>query len=285
MKPAITLHQVSYRYSNGVMALEDINLSICQGKKTAILGRNGAGKSTLLFLLNGINKPSTGTLKLKDIPYRYDNRSLRNLRRQVGLLFPDPDAQLVAPSVYEEISFGLLNISNEKKWVEQRVDQALERFELEAIAKISPHQLSAGQKKRVCLAAITAMEPEVLVCDEPASSLDPYYTRQMFHELDKLNATGKTIIYTSHDIDQVYEWADHLVLVHEGSIAAQGPVVEVVRHENTFKDCGLHLPVVYEVGKLLHLEPLPATLEELKKAVKARQRKMFTDNGRGMINY
>ena len=277
MKPAITLHQVSYRYSNGVMALKDINLSIFQGKKTAILGRNGAGKSTLLFLLNGINKPSTGTLKLKDIPYRYDNRSLRNLRRQVGLLFPDPDAQLVAPSVYEEISFGLLNISNEKKWVEQRVDQALERFELEAIAKIAPHQLSAGQKKRVCLAAIMAMEPEVLVCDEPASSLDPYYTRQMFDELDKLNATGKTIIYTSHDIDQVYEWADHLVLVHEGSIAAQGPVAEVVQHENTFKDCGLHLPVVFEVGKWLHLEPLPANLEELKKALKIRQRKMFTE--------
>ncbi|MCG8386238.1 MAG: energy-coupling factor ABC transporter ATP-binding protein [Cytophagales bacterium] len=277
MKPAITLHQVSYRYSNGVMALKDINLSIFQGKKTAILGRNGAGKSTLLFLLNGINKPSTGTLKLKDIPYRYDNRSLRNLRRQVGLLFPDPDAQLVAPSVYEEISFGLLNISNEKKWVEQRVDQALERFELEAIAKIAPHQLSAGQKKRVCLAAIMAMEPEVLVCDEPASSLDPYYTRQMFDELDKLNATGKTIIYTSHDIDQVYEWADHLVLVHEGSIAAQGPVAEVVQHENTFKDCGLHLPVVFEVGKWLHLEPLPANLEELKKALKVRQRKMFTE--------
>lgn len=276
MKPAITLHQVSYRYSNGVMALKDINLSIFQGKKTAILGRNGAGKSTLLFLLNGINKPSTGTLKLKDIPYRYDNRSLRNLRRQVGLLFPDPDAQLVAPSVYEEISFGLLNISNEKKWVEQRVDQALERFELEAIAKIAPHQLSAGQKKRVCLAAIMAMEPEVLVCDEPASSLDPYYTRQMFDELDKLNATGKTIIYTSHDIDQVYEWADHLVLVHEGSIAAQGPLAEVVQHENTFKDCGLHLPVVFEVGKWLHLEPLPANLEELKKALKVRQRKMFT---------
>ena len=271
MKPAITLHQVSYRYSNGVMALKDINLSIFQGKKTAILGRNGAGKSTLLFLLNGINKPSTGTLKLKDIPYQYDNRSLRNLRRQVGLLFPDPDAQLVAPSVYEEISFGLLNISNEKKWVEQRVDQALERFELEAIAKIAPHQLSAGQKKRVCLAAIMAMEPEVLVCDEPASSLDPYYTRQMFDELDKLNATGKTIIYTSHDIDQVYEWADHLVLVHEGSIAAQGPVAEVVQHENTFKDCGLHLPVVFEVGKWLHLEPLPANLEELKKALKIRQ--------------
>ena len=277
MKPAITLHQVSYRYSNGVMALKDINLSIFQGKKTAILGRNGAGKSTLLFLLNGINKPSTGTLKLKDIPYRYDNRSLRNLRRQVGLLFPDPDAQLVAPSAYEEISFGLLNISNEKKWVEQRVDQALERFELEAIAKIAPHQLSAGQKKRVCLAAIMAMEPEVLVCDEPASSLDPYYTRQMFDELDKLNATGKTIIYTSHDIDQVYEWADHLVLVHEGSIAAQGPVAEVVQHENTFKDCGLHLPVVFEVGKWLHLEPLPANLEELKKALKIRQRKMFTE--------
>ena len=277
MKPAITLHHVSYRYSNGVMALKDINLSIFQGKKTAILGRNGAGKSTLLFLLNGINKPSTGTLKLKDIPYRYDNRSLRNLRRQVGLLFPDPDAQLVAPSVYEEISFGLLNISNEKKWVEQRVDQALERFELEAIAKIAPHQLSAGQKKRVCLAAIMAMEPEVLVCDEPASSLDPYYTRQMFDELDKLNATGKTIIYTSHDIDQVYEWADHLVLVHEGSIAAQGPVAEVVQHENTFKDCGLHLPVVFEVGKWLHLEPLPANLEELKKALKIRQRKMFTE--------
>ena len=277
MEPASTLHQVSYRYSNGVMALKDINLSIFQGKKTAILGRNGAGKSTLLFLLNGINKPSTGTLKLKDIPYRYDNRSLRNLRRQVGLLFPDPDAQLVAPSVYEEISFGLLNISNEKKWVEQRVDQALERFELEAIAKIAPHQLSAGQKKRVCLAAIMAMEPEVLVCDEPASSLDPYYTRQMFDELDKLNATGKTIIYTSHDIDQVYEWADHLVLVHEGSIAAQGPVAEVVQHENTFKDCGLHLPVVFEVGKWLHLEPLPANLEELKKALKVRQRKMFTE--------
>ncbi len=271
MKPAITLHQVSYRYSNGVMALKDINLSVFQGKKTAILGRNGAGKSTLLFLLNGINKPSRGILSLKDMPYRYDNRSLRNLRRQVGLLFPDPDAQLVAPSVYEEISFGLLNISNEKKWVEQRVNQALERFELEAIAKISPHQLSAGQKKRVCLAAIMAMEPEVLVCDEPASSLDPYYTRQIFHELDKLNAAGKTIIYTSHDIDQVYEWTDHLILMHDGSIAAQGPVAEVVRHENTFKDCGLHLPAVFEVGKLLHLEPLPTNLEELKKAINVRQ--------------
>lgn len=273
MKPVITLHQVSYRYPNGVMALNDINLSILKGKKTAILGRNGAGKSTLLFLLNGINKPSTGILKLEDVPYRYDTRNLRNLRRQVGLLFPDPDAQLVAPSVYEEISFGLLNISDDKKWVEQRVREVLERFELEAFAKMSPHLLSAGQKKRVCLAAIIAMEPEVLVCDEPASSLDPNYARHIFHELDKLNATGKTIIYTSHDIEQVYEWADHLVLVHEGSIAAQGPVAEVMQHENTLKDCGLHLPVVVEVGKLLSLEPMPASLEELKKTFESKVKK------------
>lgn len=268
MNSVISLNNVYYSYKNGHQALSDITLDIPAGKKIALIGHNGAGKSTLLWLLNGLFKPESGTLSYLGTPYRYSGKHLRTLRQHVGLLFGHPDEQLFAPSVYEEVSFGLMNMSDDKAAIRSKTEAILAQFGLTALARQSPHQLSAGQKKKVCLAAIIAMEPDVLVADEPAAHLDKHYEALLFEKLEALNQSGKTILYTTHDIDQAYSWADYFVLIHEGKVMLQAPATTFFDQQEVLKSCLISLPTLYKVSNLLNLTHPVKTMEALEEALK-----------------
>ncbi len=247
-KRIIELHNVSYKYVSGTLALNSVNLAIPKGKKVALLGANGAGKSTLMLLLNGIIRPTTGHLSYDSLKYNYKKRHLRQLRSKIGLIFSDSDNQLIAPTVYEEISFGLNNISKNEEWVRTKVDEALNAFALNSIAEKPTHELSTGQKKRVCLAAVLAMEPEVIVSDEPASGLDPRYEKKIFGYLDQLQEKGKTILISTHDVNQAYTWADHVIVLHHGEVLLQGEPKEVFGQKDVLKVTGLDLPYIVEAS-------------------------------------
>jgi cobalt/nickel transport system ATP-binding protein len=173
MPPVLAASEVEFCYADGTQALRYLSISFARGRRTALLGRNGAGKSTLLTLFNGIERPSRGTVFCNGRPMAYDRAALRDLRRRVGLVFQDPDSQLFSASIREDVSFGPLNLGLSPMEVRGRVEQALAAVGLTDLADRPTHALSYGEKKRACLAGVLAMDPEVLILDEPAAGLDP----------------------------------------------------------------------------------------------------------------
>jgi len=264
----INIKNVSFTYPNGDVALDTINFEIPKGKKIALLGGNGAGKSTLMLLLNGILKPTAGILDYEGENYKYSKKALRNLRSNIGLLFPESDYQLIAPTVYEEISFGLLNLFSDEEIVRQKVEKAIQDFSLQDIINKSPHQLSTGQKKRVCLAAILAMEPELLICDEPTSNLDPVYSKKIFKYLDALNQKGKSILIATHDVNHAYSWADYVIIMNKGQILTSGKPQDIFREKKLLEKANLSQPILIDILKSLDFnfknKEIPKTIDELK---------------------
>ncbi|MDA3892515.1 MAG: ATP-binding cassette domain-containing protein [Salinivirgaceae bacterium] len=272
-KSIIDIHHASYSYPSGTLALDGINLSLPKGKKIALLGGNGAGKSTLMLLLNGVLVPTSGHLSFDDTKYNYKKSKLRELRSKVGLLFSDPDNQLIAPTVYEEISFGLNNLLRDKQRVRAKVEDTLDAFCLHDIQRKTPHDLSAGQKKRVCLASILAMEPEVIICDEPSSSLDPWHTNLTFNYLDSLQEKGKTILISTHDVNLAYSWADHTIILKKGKVLISGASKDVFSKKDIIEEAGLNLPFIIDACNAfipeLKANELPANMDEFKKLLKS----------------
>ncbi len=274
MNSIINLHNVSFRYPSGVLALDSVNLDLPEGKKIALLGANGAGKSTLMLMLNGVLKPTNGHLVYKEKKYEYSKRDLRQLRKKVGYLFQDSDNQLIAPSVYEEISFGLNNISKNKVWIRQKADEAIKSFNINELINRPPHELSAGQKKIICLASILAMEPDVLVCDEPTSNLDPKHSDLTLTYLNDLNKRGKTILISTHDVNLVYDWADYVILLENAKVLCTGSTNEVFSQSKLIKKAGFKLPFIVET--YLATKPditphkLPNSMEELVKIINTK---------------
>lgn len=242
----IKLNKICYTYPNGDRALNSIDLEIPIGKKIALLGGNGAGKSTLMLLLNGVLKPSKGDLIYKNSPYKYTKKGLRELRSKIGLLFPESDYQLIAPTVYEEISFGLLNKFKDDTIVREKVEKAVKDFALQEFVNKPPHQLSTGQKKRVCLASILAMEPELIVCDEPTSNLDPVYSKKIFNYLDDLNENGKTILISTHNVNSAYSWADYIIVMNKGKILDKGTPEDIFENKELLKKANLNQPFIID---------------------------------------
>ena len=268
----LSLHNVSYRYPSGVLALNTINVAFPKGKRIALLGSNGAGKSTLMFLLNGILRPTEGFLAFKDKKISYKKKPLRMLRSKVGFLFQDSDNQLLAPTVYEEISFGLNNLGKDKEWVRKKVEEVIDAFCLHELTERSPHELSSGQKKRVCLASILAMEPELLVCDEPTSNLDPWHAKLTMNYLNNLNDEGKTILIATHDVNMAYEWAEYIIILKQGEINCFGNPKDVFSDRQLVEGARLNLPFIVETylalsSDILH-DDLPDNITELMKLLK-----------------
>ncbi|PCH77829.1 MAG: hypothetical protein COB98_02325 [Flavobacteriaceae bacterium] len=268
----VCFENVSFSYPSGSLAIESLNVNLPKGKKIALLGGNGAGKSTLMLLLNGILKPSKGQLLYNGESYNYNAKALRTLRSNVGLLFPEPDYQLIAPTVYEEISFGLLNQVKEPEEIRKIIAKVLVDFSLVELKDRPPHQLSTGQKKRLCLAAVLAMEPELIVCDEPAANLDPMYADKIFNYLNTLNKKGKTILIATHDVNQAYEWADFIVILNEGKVLTSGGPETVFNCENTLKQANLKQPTIINIINSLGLDSVnvPRNIDGLNALLKGR---------------
>src|SRR5512136_1399543 len=209
---------VHYRYPRGMEAIQGISFHIRKKEKIALVGPNGAGKSTLLMMFNGMIRPDSGLMLFDNQPVVYDTASLRILRKRVGFVLQNPDRQIIAPTVYQDIAFGPTNLGYSEHQVKESVTCALRHVGLEGFERRPPHHLSGGEKKRVAIAGVLAMDPDVLVFDEPTSGLDPSGSEDIIELLDELNHEGKTIIISTHDVELAYPWADRAILLADGQI-------------------------------------------------------------------
>lgn len=270
-RPVLVAEGLCFRYGRGMLALSDLSLRIQAGERLALVGGNGAGKSTLLLHLNGTLRPEAGTLHLNGAPGRYDRAGLVAWRQQVGVVFQDPDDQLFAASVAEDVSFGPLNLGLGDTEVRDRVAEALAALGISALAHHPTHQLSLGQKKRVALAGVLAMRPSVLVLDEPTAGLDAPGARQLLEALARLHAMGTTLVIATHDTDLVLEWADRVAVLEHGRLRAAGPPAEVLDDPALLERSALRRPWVLEVAGALAAaglrpahRPAPRSLADLR---------------------
>jgi cobalt/nickel transport system ATP-binding protein len=238
---------LSYSYGDGTPALKDVSISLQEGKKVALVGPNGAGKSTLMLMFNGILRPSDGEVLFRGRPMSYDAASLRSIRRAVGMVFQNSDDQLFAPTVYQDVAFGPTNLGYASDKVKRYVGFALQYVGLFGYERRPPHHLSGGEKKRVAIAGILAMEPEVIILDEPTSNLDPASSEEIMEMLDEMNYGGKTLIISTHDVDLAYRWADEVILMKEGGVVRRGTGQEVFGDAELIRDARLKLPLVVDL--------------------------------------
>lgn len=250
------LQHLSYAYADGTKALTNITLQIPKGKKIALLGHNGAGKSTLFQHLNGILKPTAGTISFCNETLSYSRKALATLRQQVGIVFQDADNQLFSGTVKQDIAFGPLNLgwSNEK--IEEKIAWAVAQTEVEALLDKPIHFLSVGQKKRVAMAGVLAMEPSVLLLDEPTAGLDTYYAAQFLQYLAKLEDGQRTFLLATHDIALAYEWADQIIVMEAGKIIYNGDPIDMFYQEELLEKAHLERPWVFEMTLALQTKKL-----------------------------
>ena len=255
-------------YPGDVRALDKLNLRVEQGRRLAILGPNGAGKTTVLLHLNGTLKPNSGQVLLNGEAMGYDNAALTGWRRRVGLVLQDADDQLFAATVGEDVSFGPLNLGLDEAETRRRVDAALTAMNIPHLADRSTHMLSFGQKKRVAIAGLVAMQPEILLLDEPTAGLDHIGTESLLAVLEDLQRKGATLVFTTHDVDMAYRFADDVALFEGGRILAQGPIAEILSQPELVARAKLDTPFLLklglrarELGLLAPDQPLPRTSE------------------------
>jgi cobalt/nickel transport system ATP-binding protein len=241
---------IRYRYPRGMEAIRGISFHIRKKEKIALVGPNGAGKSTLLMMFNGMIRPDSGLMLFDNQPVRYDTASLRILRKRVGFVLQNPDRQIIAPTVYQDVAFGPTNLGYSEQEVKDTVTQALRHVGLEGFERRPPHQLSGGEKKRAAIAGVLAMDPDVLVFDEPTSGLDPSGSEDIMELLDELNHEGKTIIISTHDVELAYPWADRAILMLEGKILQEDIPEVAFGNPESVRMAHLSLPTLLE----LHME-------------------------------
>jgi cobalt/nickel transport system ATP-binding protein len=247
----LELKDVSFRYPDGSVGLDHCSLSIKRGSRTALLGANGAGKTTLFLHLNGILRPESGTVVSGGIPLDYSRQGLNTLRSRVGLVFQNPDSQLFSASVREDVSFGPVNLGLEPQTVRERVEEALKSVGMTDCADKPVHNLSYGQKKRVCIAGVLAMRPEVMILDEPMAGLDVAMQAELTMILDRFHAEGMTIIIASHDMDFAYQWSDSIAVMVKGGCKATWDVKSIPDALEQLAAHGLGIPKVAEIHQFL----------------------------------
>lgn len=248
----LRLESVSYHYADGTCALDACSLTLRRGRRTAVLGANGAGKTTMFLHLNGILRPSSGQVFCEGSPLDYSRSGMRELRSRVGMVFQNPDSQLFSACVREDVSFGPMNLGLESSVIRMRVDEALQAVGMTECAEKPVHNLSYGQKKRVCIAGVLAMRPEVIVLDEPMAGLDATMQEELTVILERLHGSGITIVIATHDLDFAYGWANEVIVLQTGRLLAQGDPVETLRREEVRDKLGT-APLVAEITRSLSL--------------------------------
>lgn len=233
----VVLQNLSFCYPDGTQALREISFCIHHGECVGLIGANGAGKSTLLQQLNGYLTPTTGTVQIGDFPIT--KARLDEVRRTVGMVFQNPDDQLFMPTVYEDVAFGPRNMGVDEQTVSLRVSQALGAVSAGHLAQKPPYRLSTGEKKRVAIATVLAMEPSILVMDEPTAGLDPYARREI---MGLLAGFCHTRIITSHDLDMVAVLCSRVLVLRAGEIVADGTPDDIFRNRELLNGCRLEQP-------------------------------------------
>ncbi|MEW2636082.1 ATP-binding cassette domain-containing protein [Streptomyces sp. NPDC048389] len=262
------LVDAGYAYEDGPAVLSGVGLGLAEGRSTALLGRNGSGKTTLLRLLSGGLRPATGGLRLCGEPVTYDRAGLTRLRTTVQLVLQDPDDQLFAASVEQDVSFGPMNLGLEEAEVRTRVDESLAAMDIVALRDRPTHLLSYGQRKRAAIAGAVAMRPRVLILDEPTAGLDPHGQERLLEVLGGLRAGGTTVVMATHDVDLALRWADDAAVLTPDGLRT-GPARELLSDRALLEAARLRMPWGTAVAQLLRAQGLlgagegPRTAEEL----------------------
>jgi cobalt/nickel transport system ATP-binding protein len=271
---AITIRDVTYSYPDGSLALEGVSLKVVKGERVAVLGPNGAGKSTLLMHMAGIFTPQHGEVTILGLPVNEGN--IHEIRRSVGMVFQNPDDQLFCSTVYEDVSYGLLNLGLSKDEVASKTREALRQVGLEGFEERLPHRLSEGEKKKVAIATVLPMKPEIMIVDEPTSNLDPGSRRELIDIIRALWERRKfTLVVATHDVDLVPQFADRTIILNQGRLVAEGPVRETLLNPELLRKARLEPPAI---TRLFHL------LEE-KKLAQGDSRPLTVDEGFEEIQY
>ena len=266
----LEVQNIKYSYNKDYQALKGVSLKVEKGEMVALLGKNGAGKSTLFLHLNGIYEPDEGQVFIDGEELKYDKKSLLKFRQKVGIVFQNPDDQIFAPTVEEDVAFGPLNLKLPMEEVQKRVTESLARVGMSGFEKKAPHHLSGGQKKRVAIAGILAMKPEIMVLDEPTAGLDPQGVRGLSKLLKELNEEGITIIISTHEVDLVPNYAKKVFVMVDGLLVAEGTPKEIFAQPEILDKANLEVPIVTELFQNLEKEGFdmnndyPLTIAEAK---------------------
>lgn len=243
----LSTENLSFTYPDGTRALKNINMEIEKGEKVAIIGPNGAGKSTLFSHFNGLTEPTSGCVKIEGKPISFEKDELLKVRQKVGIVFQDPNDQLFAPTVKEDIAFGPMNLGLSYDEVEKRVEDALKMVGMENYEDKTPHHLSGGQQKRIAIAGIIAMKPELMILDEPTAGLDPDGVEKVLNIMNQLNEEGMTLIISSHDIDMISKYADKIFVLYNGEIIESGNKNKIFSDMELLKKAHLRTPITTEI--------------------------------------
>lgn len=270
MQPILQVRNVRFCYDSGAPALDGVSLDVYPGERIAVLGPNGAGKSTFFLCLNGVLTPESGQILLDGKPV--DKKARKTLCERVGIVFQNADDQIIASTVAAEVSFGPMNLRLPRDEVARRVDHALDYMDLQAFRARPPHDLSGGEKKRVSIADILAMESEVILLDEPAASLDPAGEERLEQVLARLSDEGRTLLISTHDVDFAFRWATRAVVFSAGRILADGTPQAVFGDVALLRQAHLRRPMLAEVFAALRARGLvppdascPATVAALER--------------------
>ena len=271
--PHLMLERVTYRYEpEAEPAVNDLSLVVPRGQFTAVLGHNGSGKSTLAKLLNGLFLPTEGTIRVSGMDTR-DEKHTWDIRRAAGMVFQNPDNQLVATRVYDDVAFGLENTGVPTEEMPPRIDEALRLTGMTDFADRPPHLLSGGQKQRVAIAGILAMRPEALILDEATAMLDPQGRREVFDTVRRLNQErGITVVWITHFMEEAAK-AQRVLVMNRGGIAMDGTPREIFSREEEVRSLRLDVPPMTRLAHLLiargvEVAPDVLTVEEMAKEVK-----------------
>ena len=248
MSNIIEIKNVTYNYIEDEVeytAVDNVSLDIKRGSFTVILGHNGSGKSTLAKMMNGLNKPTAGDIVVDGINTKDEETELL-VKRKVGMVFQNPDNQLVASIVEEDVAFGPENLGLEPQLIRQRVDEALESVGMAEFKDSTPHHLSGGQKQRIAIAGMIAMRPECLILDEPTAMLDPKGRAEIITTIEHLNKQGMTVVIITHYMEEAQN-ADRVLVMNDGKFIADGTPKEIFKNVSMLKSVGLDVPQTTEL--------------------------------------
>ena len=243
----IEIKYLSYSYPDGARALEDINLDVFRGESLGIIGPNGAGKTTLLLHLNGLLNSDNGEAKINILGFQINKKNLGEIRKAVGFVFQSPEDQLFMPTVYEDVSFGPSNLGWDKDTVNKNTQQALEEVDLSDKANHLSYHLSLGEQKRVSIATVLSMKPEILVLDEPSANLDPAARR---HLIDLLMGLSVTKIIAGHDLELILGLCNRVVVLDKGKVVADGDTRVILSNPLLMKQYNLEVPLSLKLHSL-----------------------------------
>lgn len=241
MEKIIELKDICFQYPNGNKGLSNLSIAIPRKSKTVILGLNGAGKSTLFLTLCGVLKPISGTYHLNQKLFHFTKKERNSIGKEVGYVFQDPENQLFATNVYEDIAFGLRNMGIASEEVNKRVEDCMHFLHIQHLKDVAPHELSYGQKKLVAIAGVLVMKPQILILDEPFAWLDNVQEKNMQQILNNLHTQGVTIILSTHRMDFAFSWGDYAIVMQEGKSIIEGTTAQLLKKSEQLREIGLNI--------------------------------------------